>query len=99
MLTRRRHFGSFVGERLRMSRGFSLLDRALTLVVHRPRTVPGCAVLALAALTAVAPLPAAAQGLPLIRDTEIENLLNDYARPIFKAAGLGSGRVAVRIVN
>ncbi|HEX5599004.1 MAG TPA: M48 family metalloprotease, partial [Hyphomicrobiaceae bacterium] len=34
-----------------------------------------------------------------IRDTEIENLLNDYARPIFKAAGLGEGRVAVRIVR
>src|SRR5690606_15294890 len=43
--------------------------------------------------------PASAQGLPLIRDTEIENLLNDYARPIFKAAGLGEGRVAVRIVR
>ena len=42
---------------------------------------------------------ASAQGLPLIRDTEIENLLNDYARPIFKAAGLGEGRVAVRIVR
>jgi predicted Zn-dependent protease len=40
-----------------------------------------------------------AQGLPLIRDTEIENLLNDYARPIFKAAGLGENRVAVRIVR
>lgn len=42
---------------------------------------------------------ARAQGLPLIRDTEIENLLNDYSRPIFRAAGLGSGRVRVRIVN
>ena len=42
---------------------------------------------------------AAAQGLPLIRDTEIENLLNDYARPIFRAAGLGTGRVAMRIVR
>jgi predicted Zn-dependent protease len=53
-------------------------------------------------LSAAAPIgsPAAeAQGIPLIRDTEIENLLNDYARPIFKAAGLGTGRVAVRIVN
>ncbi len=43
--------------------------------------------------------PAAAQGIPLIRDTEIENLLNDYARPIFRAAGLSDGRVAVRIVR
>lgn len=43
--------------------------------------------------------PARAQGLPLIRDTEIENLLNEYARPIFRAAGLGSGRIAMRIVK
>ncbi len=40
-----------------------------------------------------------AQGLPLIRDTEIELLLNDYSQSIFKAAGLGTGRVTVRIVN
>lgn len=40
-----------------------------------------------------------AQGLPLIRDSEIEALLNDYSRPIFKAAGLGTGRVTVRIVR
>jgi predicted Zn-dependent protease len=45
------------------------------------------------------PTPAAAQGLPLIRDTEIENLLNDYAQPIFRVAGFGGGRVSVRIVN
>lgn len=43
--------------------------------------------------------PAAAQGLSFIRDTEIENLLNDYARPIFKAAGLGTQRIAMRIVK
>ncbi len=57
----------------------------------------------LSALTAVISIAgtqaAQAQGIPLIRDTEIENLLSDYARPIFKAAGLGSGRVGVRIVN
>ena len=40
-----------------------------------------------------------AQGLPLIRDAEIEALLQDYARPIFQAAGFGGGRVVVRIVN
>ena len=46
------------------------------------------------------PAPAArAQGLPLIRDTEIELLLNDYSQKIFRAAGLGTGRVTVRIVN
>jgi len=40
-----------------------------------------------------------AQSLPLIRDTEIEALLSDYARPVFRAAGLGTGRVTVRIVR
>jgi predicted Zn-dependent protease len=42
---------------------------------------------------------ATAQGLPLIRDTEIENLLADYARPIFRVAGLGGGRITMRIVR
>jgi len=42
---------------------------------------------------------ARAQGLPLIRDAEIEALLQDYAKPIFHVAGFGSGRVTVRIVN
>lgn len=42
---------------------------------------------------------AEAQSLPLIRDTEIERLLNDYSRPIFRAAGLGGGRITVRIVR
>ncbi len=40
-----------------------------------------------------------AQGLPLIRDTEVETLLNDYARPIFRVAGVGGGRVTIRIVR
>jgi predicted Zn-dependent protease len=42
---------------------------------------------------------ASAQNLPLIRDTEIEGILGDYARPLFKAAGLGSGRIKMRIVQ
>lgn len=57
------------------------------------------AVCAAIALVAVMPQRAHAQNLPLIRDTEIEALLNDYARPIFKVAGLGSARVQVRIVK
>ncbi len=40
-----------------------------------------------------------AQGLPLIRDTEIEALLKDYSRPIFKAAGLSRQRIRMRIVR
>jgi predicted Zn-dependent protease len=52
----------------------------------------------IAGLSASSP-GARAQGLPLIRDAEIEALLQDYAKPIFQAAGFGSGRVTVRIVN
>ncbi|MTD93994.1 M48 family metalloprotease [Hyphomicrobium sp. xq] len=44
-------------------------------------------------------VPAVAQGLPLIRDSEIEGVLSDYAKPLFKAAGLGSGRIKMRIVQ
>ena len=44
-------------------------------------------------------LAAAAQGLPLIRDTEIENLLKDYSLPIFKAAGLGAQNISMRIIR
>jgi predicted Zn-dependent protease len=43
--------------------------------------------------------PAAAQGLPMIRDTEIENLLKEYSRPIFKAAGLGAQNISMLIVR
>jgi predicted Zn-dependent protease len=42
---------------------------------------------------------ASAQNLPLIRDTEIESILGDYARPVFRAAGLGTGRIKMRIVQ
>ncbi len=47
----------------------------------------------------LAPTSAAAQGLPLIRDSEIEALLADYARPIFKAGSLGGDRITMRIVK
>lgn len=39
------------------------------------------------------------RGLPIIRDTEIENLLRDYARPLFRAAGVGGSQTNVIIVN
>jgi predicted Zn-dependent protease len=46
--------------------------------------------------------PAYAQGaqhLRVIRDTEIENLLRDYARPILKVAGLAKHNIKVVIIN
>jgi predicted Zn-dependent protease len=63
------------------------------------RTAVRAAVYGLAFATLAPMAPAQAQNLPLIRDTEIENLLNDYSRPIFHAAGLGSGRIKVRIIQ
>jgi predicted Zn-dependent protease len=51
------------------------------------------------AFTCLLPVSAAAQRLPLIRDREIERLLNDYATPLFEAAGLGGGRITIRIVR
>jgi predicted Zn-dependent protease len=55
------------------------------------------------ALCLAAALPVAqttsVQAASLIRDSEIEALLNDYARPIFKAAGLGSQNINIHIVN
>ena len=48
--------------------------------------------------------PAGAQerakgGVPLIRDTEIEQLLRDYSAPILKAAGLAKQNVKIVILN
>ena len=60
--------------------------------------------LATAAAVALASIPARAQtganaGIPMIRDTEIEQLLRDYTAPIFKAAGLTTQNVQVVIIN
>ncbi len=49
---------------------------------------------------AATPLRAqAAPKLPIIRDTEIENLLRDYAQPILRVAGLAKQNVKVVIIN
>ncbi|MEG6509318.1 M48 family metalloprotease [Methyloligella sp. 2.7D] len=40
-----------------------------------------------------------AQAAGLIRDAETEKLIRDYAKPIFKAAGLGSQGIEIHIVN
>lgn len=43
-------------------------------------------------------LPARAQGLNLIRDSEIEGLMRAYTAPIFKAAGINAGSVRVYLI-
>ncbi len=58
-----------------------------------------CLLLVVALMLPADVTPASAQGIPLIRDSEIEDLLNEYAEPIFEAAGIGSGRVSMRIVR
>lgn len=57
---------------------------------------------ALAVVFALAPALAHAQSaknIPIVRDAEIEALVADYARPIFKAAGLSQRNVETILVN
>lgn len=63
-----------------------------------------CAAAFALAVAGGGPGPARAQeqatnGVPVIRDTEIENLLRDYAAPILKAAGLAKQNVRIVILN
>ena len=37
--------------------------------------------------------------VPVVRDAEIEALVRDYARPIFKAAGLSKSGIDIILVN
>lgn len=56
--------------------------------------------LATAAAITLASTPVRAQsGIPVIRDAEIEQLMRDYAKPIFRAAGLGDQNIHVVIIN
>ncbi len=43
--------------------------------------------------------PSHAQGLPVVRDAEIEGLLVDYARPIFGAAGISNRGIDIILLN
>jgi predicted Zn-dependent protease len=50
---------------------------------------------------AVAPMPALSQqrGSPVLRDTEAEQLLRDYTRPILRAAGMEKQNIQMVIIN
>ncbi|MES0005651.1 M48 family metalloprotease [Mesorhizobium sp. M0062] len=64
------------------------------------KTARGFATLLLAAAVAVTgSVTAFAQAVPVVRDAEIEALVRDYARPIFKAAGLANDGVDIVLVN
>ena len=45
------------------------------------------------------PAIANAQGLSIIRDTEIERALKDWASPVMRAAGLSDNQVDIVLVN
>ena len=70
------------------------------------RTRPAARAVALvaAAAVALAPWPAGAQeqaknGLPVVRDAEIEQLMRDYTAPILRAAGLAQQNIQVVLIN
>jgi predicted Zn-dependent protease len=69
---------------------------------HRQKTSGLIAVIAAAAL-ALAPVPVARaeqqKGPPILRDTEAEQLLREYTRPILRAAGLEKQNIQIVIIN
>ncbi len=77
-------------------KAFGALARSLSVMTALAVAVAG---LGPAAVTPAHAQGAAKRGLPIIRDTEIEQLLRDYARPILKAAGLAKQNVKVVIIN
>jgi predicted Zn-dependent protease len=56
-------------------------------------------ILALAIGLAVTVQPVLAQGVSVVRDAEIEQLLKEYAGPVLKAAGLSNSGIEIIIVN
>jgi predicted Zn-dependent protease len=71
-------------------------------IALRKKTLKLTAVTAAIAL-ALAPIPALTEekekGPSLLRDTETEQLLRDYSRPILRAAGLEKQNIQVTIIN
>ncbi len=67
-----------------------------------PRITRKIIAVASAAAITVSPMTALAQnehGLPILRDTETEQLLRDYVRPILRVAGLERQNIQVTIIN
>ncbi len=64
---------------------------------------PGVIKKAMATIAALATMAggvvAQAQGIPLVRDAEIEKFLDDYSRPIFEVAGLNPDSIEILVVN
>ncbi|HEX2555368.1 MAG TPA: M48 family metalloprotease [Microvirga sp.] len=63
------------------------------------RLAAGLLSLVLAAGPALAQTPPAGRGPRIVRDAETEQLLRDYATPIFRAAGINAGATKIILVN
>src|SRR5262249_48328916 len=74
------------------------IDRSMLSIAPHGRTA-GVIAFAPAVAIAAAPMAASAQGIPVIRDTEAEQLLRDYTRPILRAAGLEKQNIQMVIIN
>jgi predicted Zn-dependent protease len=77
-------------------------DRSQQTPAARRGKFPRLTAAVTAAALAVAPISAPAQenkGPALLRDTEIEQLLRDYTRPILRTAGLEKQNIQVAIIN
>jgi predicted Zn-dependent protease len=77
--------------------------RQNAVITVEKRRVGFVAALFAAAMTVLQPVAASAQqgprGLTIIRDAEIEQLMRDYARPVFNASGIGDGATKIVLVG
>src|SRR5215204_4086935 len=68
-----------------------------------PRNKKAARLTALVTAVAIAAAPTVAtaqnRGPPILRDTEVEQLLRDYTRPILRAAGLEKQNIQMVIIN
>src|ERR1051326_8737860 len=96
-------FGGLLGHIPYPTRRQSFKDCAMLLPTDLRNKASKLTALTTAIALAVAPIsPAFAQqekGPPTIRDTEAEQLLRDYTRPILRTAGLEKQNIQVAIIN
>jgi predicted Zn-dependent protease len=80
----------------------TIKDRSMVLRIATGNRMPKLTSLATAGALALAPMSGFAQeakGPPVLRDTEAEQLLRDYTRPILRVAGLEKQNIQVVIIN
>jgi predicted Zn-dependent protease len=68
-------------------------------MLRAPRSIAMLVACALAVASVAARAQDVPKGMPVIRDSEIEQLLRDYTQPILRAAGLAQQKIHVVIIN